>query len=189
MWLASPSLHCEMQLNSPDAINGLLIQTRPGGGAAPSPTGSGVLVLVALPFAVAFFVLIIGPCWERKKKERTLKGEHEQPRGRHHVETHKHGIVSNRHAKPHAGFFSLPTHPLLATSAQSRCRIPRTFGPSHAPRFGDDAPSAHAASCISLHALGAAHTVNGGAIAQTRGARLPWQPRACCRSASSLPSL
>lgn len=54
MWLASASLHCEMQLNSPGAINGLLIQTRPGGGAVPSPTGrSGVLV--ALPFCCGFF--------------------------------------------------------------------------------------------------------------------------------------
>lgn len=45
MWLALASLHCEMQLNSPGAINGLLIQTRPGGGAAPWPTSRGALQL------------------------------------------------------------------------------------------------------------------------------------------------
>jgi hypothetical protein len=67
MWLASASLHCEMQLNSPGAINGLLIQTRPGGGAAPSPTGSGALV--ALPFAVAFFVLTTGLQKEEKEAQ------------------------------------------------------------------------------------------------------------------------
>lgn len=53
MWLAPASLHCEMQLNSPGAINGLLVQTRPGGGAAPWPTGS--VVLAASPVLLWLF--------------------------------------------------------------------------------------------------------------------------------------
>lgn len=159
-----------MQLNSPGAINGLLIQTRPGGGAAPSPTGSGALV--ALPFAVAFFRLDDWPGEEKKREA------HEQPRCRYiqyPVETHKHGIVSNRHAKARAAFF----RPSIASSTGVVCPIavPYTpyFGPSHPIprttgwRCGDDA-RAHAASCMALHALGAAHTVDGGAIAQTRSA-------------------
>lgn len=129
MWLASASLHCEMQLNSPGAINGLLIQTRPGGGAAPSPTGrSGVLV--ALPFLLWLFsFLISGWCWDNQKRE-----EHGQPRRRHRVETHKHGIVSSRHAKARAGLFSFLSYLyiLLLSSAQSQCRIPRTLAhPTH----------------------------------------------------------
>jgi hypothetical protein len=92
MWLASASLHCEMQLNSPGAINGLLIQTRPGGGAAPSPT-----------VCCGFFRL---DDWTAEGRKGSA--EHEQPRNRHRVEWLKHGIVSNRHAKARAGLFSLP---------------------------------------------------------------------------------
>lgn len=189
MWLASASLHCEMQLNSPGAINGLLIQTRPGGGAAPSPTGrSGVLV--ALPFLLwlFFLVLISGWCWDNQKKRRARAAS---PKASCRNAQARHRLQSTRQGS--RGPFSLFSHTCISCFCLLPNRsaaypvlwpIPRT----HAPlgwRFGD----AHAASCMALHALGAAHTVNGGAIAQTRGARLPWQLRACCRSASSFPSL
>lgn len=111
MWLAPASLHCEMQLNSPGAINGLLIQTRPGGGAAPSPTGGGALV--ALPPAVAFFVLTIGP-----EAREAARARQKQPRRRRVLKKrllHEAKSFSNRHAKARAGFFALPS--LLCPSA------------------------------------------------------------------------
>lgn len=164
MWLASASLHCEMQLNSPGAINGLLVQTRPGGGAAPSPTGSGVLV--ALPFAVAFFVLATGLEKKREKRTSSLAVgtiSCRNAQARHRLQSTRQGSC---------GLF----RPSISSSAGVVCPIAVPHTPYFWPiprttgwRCGDDA-RAHAASCVALHALGAAHTVDGGAIAQTRSA-------------------